>query len=63
MVVQREQLNKEDLEVSRKVFDERRKLKDIKVNKQIIGEKGEDEELLINQKVYSPPLTIPQDRS
>ena len=58
MVVQREQLNKEDLEVSRKVFEERRKLKDVKVNKQIIGEKGEDEELLINQKVYSPLLTL-----
>ena len=54
MVVQREQLNKEDLEVSRKVFEERRKLKDVKVNKQIIGEKGEDEDLLVNQKVYLP---------
>ena len=54
MVVQREQLNKEDLEVSRKVFEERRKLKDVKVNKQIIGEKGEDEELLVNQKVCLP---------
>ena len=53
MVVQREQFNKEDLEISRKVFDERRKLKDVKVNKQIIGEKGEDEELLVNQKVNS----------
>lgn len=59
MVVQREQLNKEDLEVSRKVFEERRKLKDVKVNKQIIGEKGEDEELLVNQKVSLPPQVIP----
>ncbi|KAK5167546.1 Enhancer of polycomb-like protein 1 [Saxophila tyrrhenica] len=55
MVVQREQLNKEDLEVSRKVFEERRKLKDVKVNKQIIGEKGEDEELLVNQKPAPKP--------
>ncbi|KAK3717292.1 Enhancer of polycomb-like protein 1 [Vermiconidia calcicola] len=55
MVVQREQLNKEDLEVSRKVFDERRKLKDVKVSKQIIGEKGEDEELLVNQKPAQKP--------
>lgn len=57
MVVQREQLNKEDLEVSRKVFDERRKLKDVKVSKQIIGEKGEDEELLVNQKPAQKPKT------
>lgn len=55
MVVQREQLNKEDLEVSRKVFEERRKLKDVKVNKQIVGEKGEDEELLVNQKPAPKP--------
>jgi enhancer of polycomb-like protein len=57
LVVQREQLNKEDLEISRKVFEERRKLKDVKVNKQIIGEKGEDEELLVNQKVYLPVIS------
>ena len=55
MVAQREQLNKEDLEMSRKVFEERRKLKDVKVNKQIIGEKGEDEELLVNQKPAPKP--------
>ena len=61
MVVQREQLNKEDLEVSRRVFEERRKLKDVKVNKQIIGEKGEDEELLVNQKVCR--ASQPQHRS
>jgi enhancer of polycomb-like protein len=54
LVVQREQLNKEDLEVCRKVFEERRKLKDVKVNKQIIDEKGEDEGLLVNQKVCLP---------
>ena len=53
-VVRREDLHKEDLEVSRKVFEERRKLKDVKVTKQIIGEKGEDEELLVNQKVCLP---------
>ena len=57
MVVQREEMNKEDLEISRKVFEERKKLKDVKVSKNIVGEKGEDEELLVNQKVYSPPLT------
>ena len=57
-VVHREVLNKEDLEVSRKVFEERHKLKDIKVNKQIIGEKGEDEELLVNQKVCLPPQRL-----
>ena len=57
LVVQREQLNKEDLEISRKVFEERRKLKDVKVNKQIIGEKGEDEELLVNQKVCYPVVS------
>ena len=55
LVVSREQLNKDDLEVSRKVFEERGKLKDVKVNKNIIGEKGEDEELLVNQKVNLPP--------
>jgi len=60
MVAQREQLNKEDLEISRKVFEERRKLKDVKVNKQIIGEKGEDEELLVNQKP-APKLKARQD--
>ena len=59
-VVHREVLNKEDLEVSRKVFEERHKLKDIKVNKQIIGEKGEDEELLVNQKVCLPPQRLPK---
>jgi enhancer of polycomb-like protein len=63
MVVQREQLNKEDLEVSRKVFEERRKLKDVKVNKQIIGEKGEDEELLVNQKVCLPQQTCSLHRT
>jgi len=56
MVVQREQLNKEDLEISRKLFEERKKLKDVKVNKNIIGEKGEDDELLVNQKVCLPVL-------
>ena len=55
-VVQREQLNKQDLEVSRKVFQERKRLKEVKVTKNIIGEKGEDEELLVNQKVCLPPF-------
>lgn len=54
LVVQREQLNKEDLEISRRVFEERKKLKDVKIDKNIIGEKGEDEELLVNQKVCLP---------
>lgn len=60
MVVQREQLNKEDLEVSRRLFDERRKLKDVKVNKNIVGEKGDDDDLLVNQKVSLPFADDPE---
>ncbi|KAK5121980.1 hypothetical protein LTR85_004552 [Meristemomyces frigidus] len=50
LVVQREHLNKENLEVSRKVFEQRKQLKDVKISKGIIGDKGDDEELLVNQK-------------
>lgn len=57
MVAQREQLNREDLEVSRNVFEQRRKLREVKVQKGIVGEKGEDEELLVNQKVSQPVIT------
>lgn len=53
LVVQRERLNKDGLETSRKLFEERRRLKEVKVTKNIIGEKGDDEELLVNQKVSS----------
>ncbi|KAI5365139.1 putative enhancer of polycomb protein [Septoria linicola] len=50
MVREREELNKQGLEITRKVFEERRKLKEVKISKNIVGEKGEDEELLINQR-------------
>lgn len=50
-VVQRERLNKEGLESSRKVFEQRKQLKEVKVAKGIVGDKGDDEELLVNQKV------------
>ena len=56
-VNQREQLNKQSLETSRKVFEERGKLKKVKSERGIIGEKGEDEELLVNQRVRRPLLT------
>lgn len=56
-VNQREQLNKQGLETSRKVFEERGKLKKVKSERGIIGEKGEDEELLVNQRVSQPLLT------
>jgi len=56
-VNQREQLNKQSLETSRKVFEERGKLKKVKSERGIIGEKGEDEELLVNQRVCRPLLT------
>lgn len=56
-VNQREQLNKQSLETSRKVFEERGKLKKVKSERGIIGEKGEDEELLVNQRVSRPLLT------
>lgn len=48
LVVNREQINKQQLEIERKVFEERGKLKKVKVEKQIVGEK--DEDLLVNQK-------------
>lgn len=51
MVRQREELNKTNLEINRKVFEERRKLKEVKASKGIKGENGEDELLLVNQKV------------
>lgn len=54
LVNQREQLNKQNLETSRKVFEERSRLKKVKSERGIIGEKGEDEELLVNQKVRPP---------
>lgn len=57
----REEKNKANLEVTRKVFDLRHALKEVKVSKQIIGDKGEDEELLVNQKVCLPePAHEPQ---
>lgn len=58
-VNQREQLNKQSLETSRKVFEERGKLKKVKSERGIIGEKGEDEELLVNQR----PAPKPKARS
>ena len=60
LVVQREQLNKENLEISRKVFEQRRQLKEVKATKGIIGEKGDDEDLLVNQRVHLPILTMLQ---
>ncbi|KAK4543138.1 hypothetical protein LTR36_005916 [Oleoguttula mirabilis] len=50
LVVQREHLNKENLETSRKVFEQRKQLKEVKISKGIVGDKGDDEELLVNQK-------------
>ncbi|KAM0720986.1 hypothetical protein Q7P37_003271 [Cladosporium fusiforme] len=61
MVNQREQLNKQNLETSRKVFEQRASLKKVKQERGIIGEKGEDEELLVNQRVCLPFLTIMGD--
>lgn len=56
MVNQREQLNKQQLEMGRKVFEQRGQLKRVKIEKGIEGEKGADEELLVNQKVRLPLL-------
>lgn len=50
----REDRNKDILETTRKLFEQRQSLKEVKISKQIIGEKGEDEELLVNQKVRLP---------
>lgn len=58
MIVQREQLNKEQLEVDRKVFEQRGELKKVKIAKSIVGEKGEDEAVLINQKVELTSLML-----
>ncbi|PIA91819.1 Enhancer of polycomb-like protein 1 [Cercospora beticola] len=55
MVREREELNKQNLEITRKVFEERRKLKEVKISKNIVGEKGEDEELLVNQRPQPKP--------
>lgn len=54
MIAQREKLNAENLDISRKVFEQRKQLKDVKIAKNIVGEKGEDEDLLVNQKVRLP---------
>lgn len=62
LVHQREQLNKTMLETSRKVFEERGKLKKVKSERGIIGEKGEDEELLVNQRVSRPLLTSAEEQ-
>lgn len=66
MVRERENLNANNLDMSRKVFEQRKQLKDIKIAKNIVGEKGEDEELLVNQKVRLPrhaPLSSITDTS
>ena len=63
LVKQREELNKENLEISRKVFEQRRQLKEVKETKGIIGEKGDDEDLLVNQKVSSPHRGIRRART
>ncbi|EMC97181.1 hypothetical protein BAUCODRAFT_46691, partial [Baudoinia panamericana UAMH 10762] len=55
LVVDRERLNKENLEVSHRVFEQRKQLKEVKVAKGITGDKGDDEELLVNQKPAGKP--------
>ncbi|KAK5134878.1 hypothetical protein LTR08_005968 [Meristemomyces frigidus] len=50
MIVKRERLKKEELESSRKLFEQRKQLKEVKVSQGITGDKGDDEELLVNQK-------------
>lgn len=55
LVRDREELNKTNLEISRRVFQQRRQLKEVKVQKNIVGEKGEDEELLVNQRPQPKP--------
>lgn len=59
MIGEREQLNMKNLEISRKVFEQRKQLKEVKVAKGIVGDKGDDEELLVNQK----PVTKPKARA
>jgi enhancer of polycomb-like protein len=51
----REEVHKQQLEVTRAVFEQRRKLKEVKISKNIVGEKGEDEELLVNQRPQPKP--------
>ncbi|OQO03636.1 hypothetical protein B0A48_10301 [Cryoendolithus antarcticus] len=55
MVVQRETLHKQQLEMSRKVFEQRAMLKKVKIEKGIIGDKGDDEDLLVNQRPIAKP--------
>lgn len=55
MVVQRERVNQESLEINRKVFEQRRQLKEVKFTKNIVGSKGDDEELLVDQKRIVKP--------
>ncbi|KAK4957354.1 Enhancer of polycomb-like protein 1 [Elasticomyces elasticus] len=50
LVVDRERLKAESLQIDRRVFNERKQLKEVKAAKNIIGDKGDDEELLVNQK-------------
>ncbi|KAF2159864.1 hypothetical protein M409DRAFT_60458 [Zasmidium cellare ATCC 36951] len=59
MITEREKLNADNLDISRKVFEQRKQLKDVKIAKNIIGEKGEDEELLVNQKPVPKPKARP----
>nr|POE78491.1 enhancer of polycomb-like protein 1 [Quercus suber] len=59
MVVTREELQKQNLEVSRKVFEQRRKLKEVKVTKQINTKDDNDEDLLVNQKAASKTKSRP----
>lgn len=55
MVVSRESLQKQNLEISRKVFEQRRKLKEVKIAKQISAKEDNDEDLLVNQKPVVKP--------
>lgn len=55
MVREREEHHVQQLEVTRAVFEQRRKLKEVKISKNIVGEKGEDEELLVNQRPQPKP--------
>ncbi|TKA76585.1 hypothetical protein B0A55_04051 [Friedmanniomyces simplex] len=53
LVVDRERVKADSLQVDRRVFNERKQLKEVKAAKNIIGEKGDDEDLLVNQKPVS----------
>nr|POE56560.1 enhancer of polycomb-like protein 1 [Quercus suber] len=59
MVVSRESLQKQNLEISRKVFEQRRKLKEVKVTKQINTKDDNDEDLLVNQKAATKTKARP----